>query len=194
MKKVSALFVSLLLAVAGILALGQPSSAMPCNGPGCTGESTTGYPPSRISCWQVMTPAQPAVIGYETIPAVTETLFEYVHRNPNNPNSPRWEAEGWNADSNPNSVGWTSTGVSKEVIIQEEGMRLVEISPEIPEQVTEECEEDTFFPTPDSPVAPIPVGPDAPTTTDPVKPVTETEPEKYHASEHSDCFSSVSED
>lgn len=47
MKKIVVLLISLLLAVAGILFVSQPSSAMPCDGPGCTGESNTGYPGGR---------------------------------------------------------------------------------------------------------------------------------------------------
>lgn len=65
---------------------------------------------------------QPAVLGdAPLISAAVEyqaavygpTLFEFVHKNENHPNSPRWELEGWNADSNQNSKGWTSTGNSK---------------------------------------------------------------------------------
>lgn len=43
-------------------------------------------------------------------PAVYATEYEFVHKNPNHPNSPRWEKEGWNADGNDNSKGWSSTG------------------------------------------------------------------------------------
>ncbi len=60
---------------------------------------------------RVVTPAVPEVPGQ---PAVYgPTLYEYVHKNENHPNSPRWEVEGWNADSNENSKGWSSTGNSK---------------------------------------------------------------------------------
>lgn len=51
---------------------------------------------------------------YQTVeisPATYELEFEYVHpNNPNHPGSPRWEAEGWNAEGSPNSGGWVATG------------------------------------------------------------------------------------
>ncbi len=53
------------------------------------------------------------------MPAVEEQShieFEFVHKNENHPNSPRWEREGWNADDNDNSKGWYSTGQTRTVI------------------------------------------------------------------------------
>lgn len=121
--------------------------------------------PRNVSCALILVtpeiPAQAAVIGYETIPAVAETLFEFVHRNPKHPNSPRWEAEGWNADSNPNSVGWYSAGNTKQIVLVEESVRTYEISPAVPAvpAVTrEECitEPDVFVPGPTTTAVPIP--------------------------------------
>lgn len=139
--------------------------------------------PQGASCALIVVtpeiPAQPAVIGYETIPAVTETLYEFVHRNPNHPNSPRWEAEGWNADSNPNSVGWVSTGATKEVVVTEESVRVVEISPAVPAvpAVTrEECitEPPLWVPGPTGTAVPIP----EPTATQTPAPTKEPAPVK----------------
>lgn len=45
--------------------------------------------------------------------AVYAVEYEFVFKK-EHPNSPRWEAEGWNADSNPNSEGWHSTGVTRQ--------------------------------------------------------------------------------
>lgn len=63
---------------------------------------------------EIVTPYKagtPEVPGKDAVPATfAPKLFEFVHKNPNHPNSPRWEAEGWNADGNENSKGWSSTG------------------------------------------------------------------------------------
>ena len=53
------------------------------------------------------------------VEAVYVTEAEFVFKNENNPNSPRWEVEGWNADSNPESVGWTATGQTRQTLVTE---------------------------------------------------------------------------
>lgn len=50
------------------------------------------------------------------VPAVTKVEFEYAHAK-NDKLEPRWEAEGWNAESNPNSAGWIATGQTRIIII-----------------------------------------------------------------------------
>ncbi|TLM82975.1 hypothetical protein FDW83_11320 [Pseudarthrobacter sp. NamE2] len=57
---------------------------------------------------RLVTPAVEPVIRVE---------YEYVHRNENHPNSPRWEEEGWNADDSENSRGFSSTGQTRTVIV-----------------------------------------------------------------------------
>jgi LPXTG-motif cell wall-anchored protein len=88
-------------------------------------------------------PFQEAV--YQTTPAVYVTEYEFVHKHPDHPNSPRWELEGWNADGNPNSIGWYSTGNTRQTLVTPETTIL--ITPEVPEvshmeaTETEVCEE-----------------------------------------------------
>lgn len=75
---------------------------------------------------RVVTETEIVVISPERIeqrlisPAVEPVIrieYEYVHRNENHPNSPRWEAEGWNSDDNPASFGYASTGQTRTVVI-----------------------------------------------------------------------------
>lgn len=56
----------------------------------------------------------PAVTKTVTVPAVYAVEYEFVFKKEGHPNSPRWENQGWNADSNPQSEGWRSTGVTRE--------------------------------------------------------------------------------
>lgn len=51
-------------------------------------------------------------------PAEYVTEYEFVHKNEDHPQSPRWEREGWNADGNENSVGWTSTGNTRQTEVK----------------------------------------------------------------------------
>lgn len=44
MKNFTRNVVAVLLATSALLFVSQSANAMPCDGPGCTGESTTGYP------------------------------------------------------------------------------------------------------------------------------------------------------
>lgn len=82
------------------------------------------------------TPYAPAV--YETVPAVYKTELEFVFKK-DHPNSPRWELEGWNSDTNPASEGWTATGNTREVLVSEETTVLV--TPEVAEVSHEETVE-----------------------------------------------------
>lgn len=90
------------IASASILGLALTGLALPAQAavPPCT----------TLTDWVVVivTPASPAVY---------RTEYEFVHKKAHHPNSPRWEAEGWNADSNPNSVGWASTGVTRQTLV-----------------------------------------------------------------------------
>lgn len=166
MKKIARVSISILLASSGLLFAGQAANAMPCDGPGCDGSSNTGYPggkPPNISCSiRVITPEVPAIpghpaVGFEKVtPAVTETLYEFIFANEhsNSQHKPRWEKKGWNADSNPNSKGWTSTGNSKVETITEEKKEYILISPKvedvaaIPAVTEEECITQPSVPVP----------------------------------------------
>lgn len=150
---------AILLAFSGLLFVGHSANAMPCDlpGAGCTGESNTGSAGGEapnITCSTLLiTPEQEEVIQLVTVPAVTKTLVEYVHRNENHPNSPRWEEEGWNADSNPNSVGWQSTGNTEVIIITPEYIEYVLISPAVPAVTEKVCITETV-PSPETPAVP----------------------------------------
>lgn len=61
-------------------------------------------------------PPTPEVGHFETVivtPAVTVTEYGFVHTN----GRTRWETDpSWNADTNPTSNGWTSTGTTRETV------------------------------------------------------------------------------
>lgn len=163
MKKLIAVFLIFCFSIAALVFTAGPSNAMPCDGPGCTGESNTGYPgnqPPNISCSiriiEPEIPAKPPITDVITVPAVTQTLFEFVHKNENHPNSPRWEEEGWNSDSNENSVGWYSTGNVKEEVITpayEETVVIFPGTPAVPAVTEEECITQPSIPT--TPITPV---------------------------------------
>lgn len=77
----------------------------------------------------------PAVTETVTIPAVYETEYEFAHKNPNKPH--RWETDpNWNANSNPNSVGWKATGVTRKGdLLKPETTEIKVITPEKTETV-----------------------------------------------------------
>lgn len=56
----------------------------------------------------------PAVTHTVTVPAkYGPTEYQFAFKK-DHPNSPRWETNpDWNADSNPNSTGWHSTGITR---------------------------------------------------------------------------------
>jgi hypothetical protein len=54
-------------------------------------------------------PTFETVVVTPAIPAVTHIELQFTFKNENNPNSPRWEPEGWNSESNPESLGWHQT-------------------------------------------------------------------------------------
>jgi hypothetical protein len=54
-------------------------------------------------------PTYKTVVVTPAVPAVTHIEIQFTFKNENNPNSPRWEPEGWNSESNPESLGWHQT-------------------------------------------------------------------------------------
>jgi hypothetical protein len=145
--------------IAGAVVLGAAGSAQ-----GAEQEVPCGTPAQEAVYETIHHPAQPAVyetvvvqegkeawteeIEHPAVPPVYDTVvvgveYEYVHRNPGHPQSPRWEVDGWNAESNPGSDGWTKTGetreVTEQVLVSEGKDAWTEVidHPEVPE-ITEE--------------------------------------------------------
>lgn len=50
MNKIARLTMAVLIAASGFLFAGQAANAMPCDGPGCDGNSYTGYPGGKPPC------------------------------------------------------------------------------------------------------------------------------------------------
>lgn len=97
-------------------------------------------------CHSVQVPAVPAVYETVIIPAVTVTEYEFTHAQDGNGNGQgqgpanRWEASpDWNAESNPNSVGWVATGASRVRVVEVEKSIVKLVTPEIPASSYEEC-------------------------------------------------------
>jgi hypothetical protein len=145
--------------IAGAAILGTAGAAQ-----GADQDVPCGTPAQEAVYETIHHPAEPAVyetvvvqegkeawteeIEHPAIPPVYDTVvvgveYEYVHRTEGHPQSPRWEVDGWNADSNPASDGWTKTGntreVTEQVLVTEGKDAWTEIvdHPEVPE-ITEE--------------------------------------------------------
>lgn len=154
MNKLAKIALSTLLATSGLLAVGTSANAMPSDIPALDGKN--------ISCSiRIIEEGKPAV---PEVPAVYETLHEFVHAH-NDKLEPRWEKEGWNADSNPNSQGWVSTGNTKQGEL---------ISPAVPAvpAVDPVTEEECITQEPTTPVTPpVTEQPEVPVFTQPEVPV-----------------------
>lgn len=113
---------------------------------------------AATTCYTITVPAVPAVYEAHVTPAVTVTEHEYVHAQDGNGNGQgqgpanRWEAEGWNAESNPASIGWAATGNTRVRVLEVEKTETVLVSAEVPATTYESCVE-----LPDG-VSPVPVG------------------------------------
>jgi hypothetical protein len=115
--------------VAGAVVLGTAGSAQ-----GADQDVPCGTPAQEAVYETIYHPAQPAVhetvvvqegrdawtetIEHPAVPPVYDTVVisvehEFVHTNPNHPQSPRWEDEEWNPGG-----GWTATGKTREVTEQ----------------------------------------------------------------------------
>lgn len=110
-KRVIALWVALLIAAASLI--WAPQAATAAGVTGWTYSVSAECTPTQGS------PAveyQPAVYGEAPLisEAVYATEYEFVHKKPDHPQSPRWEAEGWNADDNEHSKGWYATGNTRQ--------------------------------------------------------------------------------
>lgn len=98
------------------------------------------------TCYTIPVPAVPAVYDTVVTPAVTVTEYEFIHAqdgnghgNGNGPAS-RWEANpNWNAESNPQSIGWTATGNTRLTVIETEKTTVTLVTPEIPATTVEQC-------------------------------------------------------
>jgi hypothetical protein len=130
----------------------------------------------------LVTPAVPAVPGFPAVAATppvyqTVTEYEFRHKRGDHPNSERWERDGWNADSNPESLGWYSTGNTREVATDvvlvpgKPALPAILGTPEIPavyeDRVVEKTicapvEPKTPTPEPEKPVAVAPVAEEKP--------------------------------
>ena len=157
MKKI----ITTLALTAGLALIGAPAMA---SGTSCT--TTTTELQFLVSA---AVPAVPAVPGTDAIAPVYETVteYEFVHKNENHPDSPRWEREGWNADTNANSVGWVATGNTREVatdVVLVPGVDAVPEIPAVPEVPavyrteyvdTTVCTEDPIFTIPHGEPTPI---------------------------------------
>lgn len=142
MNKLAKIALSALLASSGLLAIGQSANAMPSDVPALDGQN-------NISCSYHIIPAvpgQPAVVEKELVtPAETAVFVKFVHVNADkNHQEPRWELEGWNAQNNADSEGWTEA-VPRETevrIIKEAVYKDVIVTPAVPaqeEKTVEEC-------------------------------------------------------
>lgn len=170
------------LAAAALVGLAAAGPASATEGENCRTEWVSAI---------ITHPAVPAVTEVREVPAVTEdrvvpavyvTEYEYIQRasqegQPGQGAGTRWEAEGWNADGNPNSNGWIRTGEERQVLVTPETTVTVVVTPAttetvvlVPEVPAYESEEvvsgslvcDTPAPVvPEAPAAPV-AAPEAP--------------------------------
>ena len=140
---------------------------------------------AAIVCETITTPAVPAV--YETVitPAVTVTEYEFTHAQDGNGNSQgqgpdnRWETDpNWNAETNPNSVGWLATGATRIRVLEVEKTTVTLVTPAVPETSTEQCANmpdgtppTDWVVTPDAPAGNVDPAPIQEAATAPVVPV-----------------------
>jgi hypothetical protein len=103
MKRIMAVLGVIVLALLGVL---LPATAASAHTPIIT--DTCDSISADLKYYEV-------IDGHE---AVYKTEYEFAFKK-DHPNSPRWEDEGWNADSNPNSEGWHSTGATRSVLVTE---------------------------------------------------------------------------
>lgn len=116
------------------------------------------------TCYTMPVPAVPAVYDTITTPAVTVTEYEFTHAQDGNGQGNgqgpvnKWQDDpNWNAETNPQSVGWTATGNTRVRVVEVEKITTVLVSAEIPAGTVEEC-----IDLPDG-TPPAPVGaPEAP--------------------------------
>lgn len=116
-------------------------------------------------CETINVPAVPAVYTTVTTPAVTVVEYEFTHAQDGNGQgngqgpANKWvEDPNWNAESNPQSVGWVATGATRLHVLEVETTTVTLVAPEIPATTVEQCQliPDGISPVPvDAPSVPL---------------------------------------
>lgn len=105
------------LILAGVCLIGAPANAaydpacVPSDGVDAYTETIAAvtHTVEHVSVYEtvIITPA----VKYQAATYATEYEFTFKREHPN---SPRWEVEGWNADDNDQSTGWSATGATRQ--------------------------------------------------------------------------------